>query len=65
MINVGAPAAGGRRRQLAPRGRQASRVLARNVALLESDSDDDDYEPANQGSSSESEVSVIIDSEEE
>lgn len=50
---------------MVPRGRQASRVLARNVALLESDSDDDEYVPANQESSSESEVSVIIDSEEE
>ncbi len=50
---------------MVPRGRQASRVLARNVALLESDSDDDDYEPNNQEPSSESEVSVINDSEEE
>lgn len=60
MINMGGANGGGR-----PRSRQSSRVLARNAPLLDSDSDDDDYEPLYQEPSSESEESLIIDSEEE
>lgn len=58
MINVGA---GGAR----PHSRPQSRILARNAPLIDSDSDDGDYMPAYMMSSSESEESLIADSEEE
>ena len=48
-----------------PHSRQQSRVLARNAPLIDSDSDDDDYVPAYLVQSSESEESLIADSEEE
>ena len=48
-----------------PHSRQQSRVLARNAPLIDSDSDDDDYIPAYLVQSSESEESLIADSEEE
>jgi hypothetical protein len=58
VINVAAGAA-------RPHSRQQSRVLARNAPLIDSDSDDDDYIPAYLVQSSESEESLIADSEEE